>query len=186
MASSHLVLQRYATALYQLASEHGTTEQVEAELVDLDATLAENTDLRGHLANPRVGRDVKRNILLQLMGPGVSDLTRRSVLLLVDKGRAGLLAEFAAAFNEVAMEASGRAVAEVTSASPLDDATRNSLRARLESLTGQTITLTESVDESLLGGLRVVLGSRMIDGSLRRRLTDIESKLLGAPLASQD
>jgi len=182
MASARLVLQRYAVALYQLAHEHGTTEQVEAELMDLDAMLAADVGLREHLANPRLGRDVKHRILLQLMGARVSDLLRRTVLLLVDKGRAGLLPEFAEAFNEVAMKASGREVAQVTSAVPLDEAGRRALRERLERLTGKRITLSEAVDGSLLGGLRVVLGSRMIDGSLRRRLQDIEQKMLRAPL----
>ncbi len=182
MASTRLVLNRYATALFQLAHEHGTTEQVEAELVDLDAVLSENADLRHNLANPRIGRDAKKKILMQVMGGGVSDLLRRTVMLLVDKGRAGLLHEFAEVFEAVAMEASGRAVAQVASASPLDDGARNRLREQLKRITGKDVSLTESVDESLLGGLRVIVGSRMIDGSLRRRLELIQARLLQAPV----
>jgi len=183
MASAQLVVSRYATALYQLAHEHGTTEQVEAELVDLDAVLKENPSLRGQLENPRLGREAKHNILLQIMGERVSDLLRRTVLLLVDKGRAGLLPEFAAVFNEVAMKASGQVVAKVTAAHPLDEETRRQLRDQLTALTGNTIHFEESVDPELLGGLRVVIGSRMIDGSLARRLTDIQTNLLQAPLS---
>lgn len=182
MASSQLVLNRYANALFQLAHEQGTTEQVEAGLMDLDAVLRENEALRGQLGNPRIGRDAKRSILLQVMGDGVNDLLRRTVLLLVDKGRAGLLPSFAEVFNAVAMEASGRAVAQVTSATPLDDGARVKLREQLSRITGKTVSLTETVDESLLGGLRVVIGSRMIDGSLRRRLEQLQAQLLQAPV----
>ena len=183
MASSNLVLNRYATALYQLAHEHGTTEQVEAELVDLDAVLQDNEGLRAQLGNPRLGRDAKRAVMLQIMGDGVSDLLRRTVMLVVDKGRAGLLPDFAAVFNAVAMKASGRVVAQVTSATPLDDGARLKLREQLARITGKSVSLAESVDESLLGGLRVVIGSAMIDGSLSRRLQLLQAQLLQAPVA---
>ncbi len=182
MASTQLILNRYATALYQLAHEHGTTEQVEAELVDLEAVLAENEELRNQLGNPRLGRGAKRSILLQIMGDGVSDLLRRTVLLLIDKGRGGFLADFTAVFNSVAMEASGRVVAKVTSASTLDEAARSQLREQLGRITGKSVSLSEDVDPSLLGGLRVIIGSRMIDGSLRRRLELIQSRLLQTPI----
>lgn len=182
MASTQLILNRYAKALYQLAHEHGTTEQVEAGLVDLDAVLKENADLQGQLSNPRLGRDAKRSILLQIMGDGVSDLLRRTVLLLVDKGRAGLLSGFNDVFNAVAMEASGHVVARVTSATPLDDGARMTLREQLSRITGKTVSITEDVDASLLGGVRVIIGSRMIDGSLSRRLQLLQAQLLQTPI----
>jgi F-type H+-transporting ATPase subunit delta len=183
MASSRLILLRYASALHALSHERGITETIEAELVDLEATLFENPELRRQLDNPRLGREVKRSVMRQLMGEGVSDLLRRTVLLLVDKGRAGLLGEFTGVFNEVAMQASGRQIAHVTSAAALDDASRTALRLRLEQITGQSISLSETVDDGLLGGLSVVIGSRMIDGSLKRRLQDLSNKMLQVPLA---
>jgi F-type H+-transporting ATPase subunit delta len=102
---------------------------------------------------------------------------------MADKGRAGLLAELKPAFDEIAMAASGRAVASVTSATPLDDAVRTRLTAQLGDLTGKHITLEETVDESLLGGISVRIGSRMIDGSLKRRLEMLEHTMLGAHIA---
>jgi F-type H+-transporting ATPase subunit delta len=183
MASGTVVLQRYANALLELARDAGTQEQVEAELGALDEMLAENADLRANLGNPRITREVKRNVLIALLGDGASDLVKRTVLLLADKGRAGLLPEFAAVFNEVAMKAAGRAIARVETATPLDDEQRNHIRENLSRVTGQEVSLDETVEESLLGGLRVTIGSRMIDGSLKRRLEKLQDQMLRAPLA---
>lgn len=183
MASNALILHRYATALYELAHAAGVTEQVEAELADLHTMLTANPALRAELANPRRGRDKKRAILARLLGERVSRLTSRTVFLLCDKGRAGLLPEFAPVFDAVARARSGRAIAKVESAMPLGDDQRSRLRAQLARITGKDITLQESVEESLLGGVRVTIGSRMIDGSLVRRLEMLQDTLLSAPLA---
>jgi len=183
MASGTVILQRYAHALLDLAREAGVQEQVEAELQDLHAMLAENEGLRANLADPRITREVKRNVLTTLLGAGASDLVRRTVLLLASKGRAGLLPEFAGVYDEVAMKAAGRAVARLQTAVALDDSQRTRIREALGRLTGLEVSLDESVDESLLGGLRVTVGSRMIDGSLRRRLASLQDQMLRAPLA---
>lgn len=184
MASAELVVHRYAHALHSLAGDVGLREQVEAQLADLHTLLVDNEDLRRQLANPRVGRGAKRAVLTALLGDAVCDALRCTVLLMTDNGRAGLLPLLQPAYERIAMASEGRAVAMVTSAAPLDEATRTELAAKLTAVTGQQITLQESVDESLLGGLRVIIGSRMIDGSLKRRLEMLQHKLLTAPLTA--
>jgi F-type H+-transporting ATPase subunit delta len=184
MASAELIVHRYAQALYALSGEAGLHEQVEAQLNDLDAMLSDNDDLRRQLANPRVGRTSKRQVVVTLMGDAVCDVLRRTVLLMIDKGRAGELPLLRGSYESIAMAAEGRAIASVQSAVPLDDATRSQLIAQLTAATGKSITLEESVDDSLLGGLRVIIGSRMIDGSLKRRLEMLQQKMLSAPLAA--
>ena len=183
MASSTSILRRYALAMFDLASEAGVVEQVEAELRDLDALFRENDELRRQMANPRLTNTTKKAVLTQLLGAANTDVLRRTVLLMADKGRADLLPELGDSFQEVAMEASGRAIAQVVTATPLDDAARGQLVEQLGALTGKQITLQESVDEALLGGVRVTIGSHMIDGSLKRRLEGIEHSLLNASLA---
>ncbi|MFT7463676.1 MAG: F-type H+-transporting ATPase subunit delta [Pseudohongiellaceae bacterium] len=183
MASTRLIANRYAKALHGLASEAGLLEQVEAQLDDLAANLASSDELQRQLANPRLGRDVKKAILSQLMGEAVDVRLRNTVMLMADKGRAGLLMELQPALAEIAMDSSGRAVATVVSAAPLRDEIREGLRAQLRELSGKEIALDETVDESLLGGMSVQIGSRMIDGSLKRRLEVLEHKMLGAHIA---
>ena len=183
MASTRLIVNRYALALHGLASEAGSLEQVGAQLDDLAANLASSDELRGELANPRLGRETKKAVLSQLLGEGVEAHLRATVMLMADKGRAGLLDELQPALAEIAMTASGRAVASVVSATALDDDTRQRLVAQLQQLSGKDITLEENVDESLLGGVSVQIGSRMIDGSLKRRLEVLEHKMLAAQIA---
>ena len=182
MASAELIVQRYAQALHALATGSGLHEQVEAQLTDLDTMLADNVDLRRQLDDPRLGRQAKKAVLRQLLGDACCDVLRNTVLLMTDKGRAGLLPVLRGAYDRIAMAAAGRAVAHVQTAAPLDDATRSRLLEQLAAATGKSISIRETVDESLIGGLRVIIGSRMIDGSLKRRLESIQDKLLAVPL----
>jgi F-type H+-transporting ATPase subunit delta len=183
MASSRLVLLRYANALHELADPAGQVHAVGAGLDALTEKIGSDDQIGRQLRSPRLTRDRKRGVLLALLGEGSHDLVRRTVLLLADKGRAGSVAELAAVFRDVAMEAAGRLTARVESATPLDDETRSRLVRELEALTGKTVTLDETVAEDLMGGLRIVLGSRMIDGSLKRRLEKLGEQLMDVPLA---
>ncbi len=178
------VLLRYARALYELAAQAGEVGRVESDLDVLSQTIGGNQELRIHLESPRLTRESKKRLLAGVLGSNVSDLVQRTVMLLVDKGRAALLGGLGPVYGGVAMEATGRMVARVTSAAPLEDAQRSRLVSELQALTSKTITLDESVDPDLLAGIRIVLGSRMIDGSLRRRLESLGDSLIRAPVGA--
>jgi F-type H+-transporting ATPase subunit delta len=184
MASSRLVLLRYANALHELASAAGQVDAVASGLDTLTEKIGSDEQLGRQLASPRLTRDRKRGVLVALLGEGSHDLVRRTVLLLADKGRAGSVAELAEVYRDVAMEAAGKLTARVQSAMPLDDEMRSRLVRELEALTAKTVTLEETVAEDLMGGLRIVLGSRMIDGSLKRRLEKMRERLMDVPLAA--
>ena len=179
-----MILRRYAQALLDLAGKAGAVERVQRDLNALAARIRAEGELHARLTSPRVTRAQKRDLLSSALGAGKRDLVRSTVLLLVDKGRAALVPELAEVFDEAAREAAGQAVAHVTSAAPLDDALRARLVERLGAVSGRTITLEERVDPELLGGLRVVIGSNMIDGSVKRRLEELRARLLKAPLAA--
>lgn len=184
MASAEVIVHRYAQALHALAGEAGLREQVEVQLVALHEVLSANPDVPRQLANPRVGRSAKEAVLTALLGPAVCDVLRSTVLLMNAKGRSGLLTLLRGAYEGIAMAAEGRVVARVVSAAPLDAATRSALASQLAAATGQRVTLDESVDASLLGGLAVTIGSRRIDGSLKRRLDLLQQRMLAAPLGA--
>lgn len=178
-----MVLRRYAQALLELATTAGAVERVQRDLNALAAKIQADETLALKLESPRVTRAQKRELLANALGAGQRDLVRSTVLLLVDKGRASLVPELASVFDEAAREAAGQAKAQVTSATPLEPALRDKLVERLSAASGLKITLEERVDAELLGGLRVVIGSRMIDGSVKRRLEELRARLLKAPLA---
>lgn len=181
MAGANQVLQRYATALHELAAKAGAVERVGADLAALARALQDQPPLARALANPRLSREDKRTLLRALLD-GAHELLRRTVMLLVDKGRAAQVPALPAAWDEVSLEVAGRAIARVTSAAPLDEATRTALVAQLQRVTGKSIVLQESVDPSLLGGTRILVGSHLIDGSVQARLDALQHRLMAAPL----
>lgn len=177
-----MILRRYARALLELAQKAGAVERVQGDLATLAGAIGAQAGLQDSLASPRVTRAQKRALLTATLGEGRHDLVRRTVMLLVDKGRAGLVVELSKVFEAAAMEAAGQAVAQVTSATPLDPGLRGRLIESLGASSGRTVTLEESVDAELLGGLRVRIGSRMIDGSVKRRLDELRARLLKVPV----
>lgn len=183
------ILLRYAQALHELARQGGAVESVTATLDGLHETVAHNEELRIHLASPQLGHESKKRLVLGVLGrgqtgDGADDLVRRTVGLLVDRGRASLVGELGPVFREVADEAAGRLSAKVRSAAPLDEGQRSRLVQQLGALTGKTISLEESVDPGLLGGVSIILGSQMIDGSVRRRLQSLQGSLMRAPVGA--
>jgi len=182
MAGESQIVARYARALHELAAKAGVVDKVGADVQAVMQRLAGSAESRGQLASPRLGREKKRELVVSLLPPGTHDLLRRALLLMVDKGRGDAIAGLGAAFHEVAMAAAGRAVAHVSSAVALDDAARARLVAQLSRITGKTIGLQESVDPALLGGTRILVGSRMLDGSVAARLSALRARLMAAPL----
>ncbi|HEX5011957.1 MAG TPA: ATP synthase F1 subunit delta [Planctomycetota bacterium] len=186
MASGSQVLARYASALHELAVKAGAADKAGADLHALGARLATEPAAQAQLASPRLPREKKRALLQTLLPAGCHDLVRRTLMLLVDKGRAGEVLGLAAAWDEVALAASGRAIATVTTAVPLDEAGRSRLVSQLARLTGKTIVLQEHVEPELLGGARILVGSRMIDGSVAARLAALRERLMAAPLPAAE
>jgi len=188
-ARGDAILLRYARALHELAAASGQAERVEGELEVVALQFREHPELRAQMANPRLSRGDKRAILTGLLqslalDEPIGDLVRRTLLLLVDRGRASILHGLADVYETVAMEAAGRVRARVETARPLDDELRARLVAQLETVTGRQVELAETVEDSLLGGMRIFLGSRMIDGSVRGRLESLTEQMLRAPLVA--
>ncbi len=186
MSAGGSVLHRYAAALHQLAAAEGaeTLRSVGEDLGGLTASLQEHVELQAQFASPRMTRDKKRTLIGSLITGRVHDLVRRTLLLLVDKGRAGQIVDLGPAYATVADAAAGRLHARVESATALDDDRRTRLVAELSRLTGQSVLLSEQVVPELLGGLRVHMGSRLIDASTQHHLDQLKERLLNAPLGA--
>jgi len=186
VAGASQVLARYATALHELAVKAGAADKAGADLHVLTGRLAAEPAAQAQLSSPRLPREKKRALVQSLLPAGCHDLVRRTLMLLVDKGRAGEVAGLGTAWDVVALAASGRAIASVTTASPLDEAGRSKLVAQLARVTGKIIVLQEHVDPELLGGARILVGSRMIDGSVAARLAALRERMLAAPLPAAE
>ena len=169
---------RYAQALYELAEQDGVVATVEADLNGLERLRAEAADFKRLLDSPLLVHDAKAKGLLAVAdAAGVSALTRKFLGLLGANSRAGALVAVASAFRRIAAEKRGATAAEVVTAVPLTDAQRDGVVAALRQAIGRDPEIATRVDPSILGGLKVKVGSRLFDASLKTRLDQMKFAL---------
>ncbi|WP_394270138.1 F0F1 ATP synthase subunit delta [Qipengyuania sp.] len=165
---------RYASALFDLASENGVVSAVESDLDRLEAGMQQSAELRLLTSSPKVGRNVAERALAQVGSLlGFSDLTGKFLGTLAQNRRLSHLPAMIRAFRTIAAAQRGEVSAEVTSAHALSDTQLDQLKARLTAREGRTVKLTSRVDPDLLGGLVVTIGSKRIDASIRNRLNSL-------------
>lgn len=167
---------RYATALFELAKESGSLPKVESDLDSLQAALDESPELNNLINSPIYSRDDQMRALRALsekmeLGPEVANtlgLMAKNCRLFVVPGLIRQLRAMIAADR-------GEVEAEVTSARELTSEQTDALASTLKSSVGSDIRLNVRVDESLIGGLVVKVGSKMIDTSIRAKLASLQN-----------
>lgn len=169
---------RYAQALFDLASEQNKVATVEADLKSLKAAIAESRDLRALLASPAFGADDKRKGLTAIAEKAkFHPVTRKFVGLIAANGRAAALPDAISGFENLAAAARGAVSAEVVTAIPLSSAQAKGVAAALRQALGKDPEITTRVDPSLLGGIKVKVGSRLFDASVRSKLDSLKFAL---------
>ena len=166
---------RYATALFELADEAGALDKVAADLGRLAPLIRGSDDLARLVRSPLFSREEQSRamdaILVRL---GVNDLTRKFVGLVAEKRRLFALLDMAAAYDALLAFKRGEIKARVTAAHPMNDAQTQALKDTLRNAFHREVKLEVAVDERLLGGLIVKVGSRMIDSSLATKLNKLK------------
>jgi F-type H+-transporting ATPase subunit delta len=171
---------RYATALFDLADERRALDAVAAELQQIKRLLAESEDLRRLVRSPVLSREEQeRAMAAVLTEAGVSDLVRRFVGLVASNRRLFALEAMIDAFLAELARRRGEMVAEVTAAAPLSEAQERALVDQLKQALGAKVTIDVKTDPSLLGGMVVRVGSRMIDYSLKSKLARLQTAMKG-------
>lgn len=169
---------RYATALFALAREEDALEQTERDLEALGEALKESEDLRNLIASPIYDRnDQARGMAAVGEKMGLSQLVRNLVGLMAAKRRIYMLPKVIDIFRALMAEHRGEVTAEVASAKALTDEQASKLAETLKGAAGRDVKLNVTVDEALIGGLVVRVGSRMIDTSIRARLAQLENAM---------
>lgn len=171
---------RYATALYELADEAKALDQVSADLKALKTAITESADLRRLIGSPLVPRAEQGKAILAIVEKlQLGDLARRFVGIVARNRRLGNLVDVIDAFGALLAARRGEITATVTSAQPLSapqaEAVGNALRAAV----GKKVAVQLSVDPKLLGGLKVKVGSRLIDASLASKLQRLQLVMKG-------
>jgi F-type H+-transporting ATPase subunit delta len=172
---------RYAAAAFDLAREEGQLDALEADLTALDAALTDSADFREMIASPILTRDEQGRAIGALAGRMGLSRTMTNVLgLMAQKRRLFALPQLVAALRARLAAERGEVEASVTSAQPLSAEQEERLRRELSTSQGRTVRLRTSVDEGLIGGLVVRVGSKMIDTSIRSRLAALQGALTDA------
>lgn len=162
---------RYASALFELASESGIVTAIESDLDKLATALSESAELAALTTNPELTRAVQGEAMAAVAKTlELSELTTKFLGVLAANRRLAKLRDIIAAFKAIAAAQRGEIAATVTSAHPLDPAQLEALKARLTAREGRTVVLSAKVDPDLLGGLVITIGSQRIDASIRTRL----------------
>ena len=171
---------RYATALFELASEAKAIEAVEASLASVVAALAESADLKALTLSPILSRaDAKSAIAAVAKSMKLDDLTTKTLGVLAENRRLSETASVARAFTQLAASRRGEVTAEVTSAHALTPTQSKALAAKLKARVGTDVAVHHKIDPSILGGLTVKIGSQMIDSSIKTRLNTLAAAMKG-------
>lgn len=172
------VSERYARALFELADEAGKIDQVRSDLKSLKAMLADSEDLRRAVASPMFSAEDKGRALVAIAAQAKFDmLTARFLGLLTQNGRAAALSGVIGGYEALWARKTGVVGAEVTSARPLSAAQLNKIKSALRAALGQDPELEARVDPSILGGLKVKVGSKLFDASLKTKLDTLKFAL---------
>jgi F-type H+-transporting ATPase subunit delta len=169
------VADRYANALFELANEAGSLDSVDGDLKNFNALLAESADLKRLVTSPVFSAEEQtRAVAAVLDKAGVGGLSANLIKVAAQNRRLFVVPDMITAFGRLLARHRGEVSAEVTSAEPLSATHVAELKAALKASLGKDVALEAKVDPSLIGGLIVKVGSRMIDGSLRTKLNSLK------------
>ncbi len=169
---------RYAQALFDLANEQKQVAPVEADLNSLKRAIDDSKDLRTLLMSPAFSAEDKGKGLAGIAAKAKFNATTKKFLgLLARNGRAAALPEVIAGFAKLSAAARGAVSAEVTTAIALSAAQAKGVQAALRQSLGKDPEITTRVDPALLGGIKVKVGSRLFDASLKSKLDSLNFAL---------
>jgi F-type H+-transporting ATPase subunit delta len=170
---------RYALALFSLATESRDTDGVAAALATFDRLIAESPDLQRLVRSPVFSAAEQLKGLTPILErAGIAGVAANFIKLVAAKRRLFAIRDMIAQYGKLNDAFRGVTRAEVTSAVPLSDANVAALKDSLRAVSGgKDVELTAKVDPSIIGGLVVKLGSRMVDGSLKTKLNAIRTRM---------
>ncbi len=169
---------RYATALFDLAVEEKALDKVRSDLDRFDEMVAGSADLNRLVRSPVFGAEEQVKALAPVLKQaGIEGVSANFIKLVASNRRLFAIRDIIKAFRAMVARHKGEVSASVTVAEPLSNDHLSALKSALNSVTGKDVDLKVEVDPSIIGGLVVKLGSRMVDSSLRTKLNSIKTAM---------
>jgi F-type H+-transporting ATPase subunit delta len=164
---------RYAKAVLDLAVENKSAQAVEDDMRSIVSTIAENEDLQAMLGSPVIKGKAKQEVLAEIFSDA-NQITEGVIAMLVANKRIGLLHEVALKYIVLNEKLKGEGVAIVTSAVPLTPELEADILKKVQTITGNKVTIKNIVDESILGGFVLRVGDLQFDASISNKLNNIK------------
>ena len=174
----------YARSLYELAHEAGGLEKVEEIYGELDAIVEmsrADAKLKEFFSSPILGKGAREQTLRAVFENRISDMLLRFLLVANEKGRLGELDHIAGAMDAMLQEAHGRIEVDVytASADQIGDELLSTVREKIQAATGKEPVLHKYSDPSMIGGIKLLIGDQLIDGSVATRLRRMREGIIG-------
>ena len=172
------IADRYAAAVFELVNEGKGLKALEADIAALDTALTESADFQTLISSPLYSRDEQAAAMTALAQKmKLSPTMANTTALMAQKRRLFVLPALVARLREMIADARGEVTADVVTAKALTKAQEDKLAKTLKAQVGQDVSLKTTVDESLIGGLIVKVGSKMIDTSIRSKLNALQNTM---------
>ncbi|WP_166416748.1 F0F1 ATP synthase subunit delta [Cochlodiniinecator piscidefendens] len=169
---------RYATAIFELAKESKDLKALEADVSALETVLAENKEFSALIFSPVYSREEQGSAVSAIAEKmKLSSTVANALSLMASKRRLFVLPQLASALRGLIAAENGEITAEVTAAKALTKTQADKLAKTLKATIGKDIKINATVDESLIGGLVVKVGSKMIDTSIRSKLSSLQNSM---------
>ncbi|UCB51512.1 MAG: ATP synthase F1 subunit delta [Candidatus Zixiibacteriota bacterium] len=168
---------KYATALFRTAKRIAQLESISRDLVALSELLSKNVLLRNFVESPQVLEKDKKELLTSTFKPMISEALFSFLMLLLSKHRIQYLVSMTEEFQRLVKEDQGIVEARLITARSLDQALSDQLREELEKSTGKKVEMKLEQDPSLIGGIVVILGDKIIDRSIRYQLSQLKDQM---------
>lgn len=171
------LVRTYARALFDLAAASDAVDEADAGLVAIVDAIHGHTGLKSTLTDAAVPGPKKRAIVRDIFETDVAAEAIAVASVMVERGHADVMDDVGRAYREIVEAERGVVVAEVVTAVPLTDDLRGSIIKRLSASIGRPVSLRERVDASIIGGIIINVGGRVLDGSFSSQLDSVRSAL---------
>jgi F-type H+-transporting ATPase subunit delta len=170
------IAERYAAAVFEIAKENKTLSKLESGLEDLSSALADSAEMRDLISSPLYSRDDQAKAIAGIADKmGLQPVLKNALGLMAEKRRLFVLPQLIAQLRDMIAEDRGEVTAEVVTAKALTKAQSEKLAKTLAARIGKDVKINAAVDKSLVGGLVVKVGSKMIDTSIASKLSSLQN-----------
>lgn len=170
------VAKRYAKALFAVGKEKGKSEVFAENLKELKQLIEENEDVRHMLENQSIESQPKKNAMKAIMA-NADDMVKNFICLVLDKGRGAFFVDMCEAYEALMEGDANTVLAKVTSAVPLTDDQLKQLEDKFSVVVNQKVKARAEVDASLIGGIQVMIGDKLYDGTLVHQIKQLSDNL---------